>query len=192
MKKKSFTILSIFLAVCFITLTFGGCKKMDSFDIGDLPIIEIFTQGNELPKDKENYVNCSFEISNCKNEEDNFSVEMKNSVDEDGSVGIRLRGNSTMQYDKKPYRIKFDKKQSFFGLEKNKNWVLLADYLDTSKIRNYAAFKIAQGFDALSFTPAPNHVVVYINGECKGLYLFCEQIDEKEGRAAVEGGELTL
>ena len=163
---------------------------MAKFDIGDLPVIEITTQGGKQPYNKTDYVNCSFSISNCEDPDDDFSVEMKSDIEQDDSVGIRLRGNSTMQYDKKPYRIKFDKKQSLFGLKKNKNWVLLADYLDTSKIRNYTAFKLAQTFESLDFTPDPHHVILYINGECKGLYLLCEQIDEKEGRANVEIDEI--
>ena len=190
MKKRLFKFITLILALCFILSAFAGCNKMAKFDIGDLPIVEITTQGGKQPKNKTDYVNCSFSISNCEDPEDDFSVEMKSDIDQDDSVGIRLRGNSTMQYDKKPYRIKFDKKQSLFGNKKNKNWVLLADYLDTSKIRNYTAFKLASEFENLDFTPDPHHVVLYLNGECKGLYLMCEQIDEKEGRANVEVDEI--
>jgi len=178
-------ILALILAVLLLTVTFGGCK-MQEFDAGNLPIIRINTEKGKNPKDKENYVNCSFEMTNCLDDDYNFSVSMKDSLEEDDSVGIRLRGNSTMTYKKKPYRVKFDKKQSVLGMEKNKSWVLLADYLDTSKIRNFTAFSIAKSFENLDFTPTPHHVVLYLNGKCKGLYLLCEQIDEKEGRTNVE------
>ena len=81
---------------------------MAKFDMGDLPVIEITTQGGKQPYNKKDYVNCSFSISNCEDPDDDFSIEMKSDIEQSGSVGIRLRGNSTMQYDKKPYRIKFD------------------------------------------------------------------------------------
>ncbi len=152
----------------------------------DLPIIEINTENNQLPKTKEDYLNCSFSISNCENENYNFSVSMKDSVDEENSVGIRLRGNSTKLLKKQPFRIKFDKKQSLLGLKKNKSWVLLADYLDPSYIKNYTAFTLANEFDELDFSPTPNHVALIINGEFKGLYLLCEQIDENSGRVDVK------
>ena len=151
-----------------------------------LPIIEINTQDNQLPYDKEEYINCSFKISNCENDDYNFSVPMTRNYKEDGSVGIRLRGNSTMTARKRPYRIKFDEKKSLFGLKANKSWVLLADYYDQSYIRNYTAFTLADYFDNMDFVATPHHVALMINGEFKGLYLLCEQMDEKKGRADVD------
>lgn len=99
------------------------------------------------------------------------------------SAGVKIRGNSTAQAPKKPYRIKFDKKQSVFGLEKNKSWALLADYMDGSNLHNYMALKFAamvRGED--EFTAHPNHVEVRIDGVSQGLYLLTEQMDEKSGR----------
>lgn len=157
--------------------------------VGDdlsIPIIEINTQFGEFPTSKEDYVNASFEISNCDNPDDNRKIEMAKSYEDDGSVGIRLRGNSTKNAKKKPFRIKFDEKQSFFGLKENKSWVLLADYFDQSYMRNFAAFSIAKHFDNLDFTPSPNHVALILNGEFYGLYLMCEQVDENKGRTAVK------
>ncbi len=151
-----------------------------------IPIVEINTENNQLPKTKEEYLNCSFSITNCANPDHNFSVDMKESYGDSDSVGIRLRGNSTKLLKKQPFRIKFDKKKSVLGLEKNKSWVLLADHLDISYIKNFTAFNLAKGFDNLDFTPTPNHVALIINNQFKGLYLLCEQIDEKEGRANVE------
>ena len=100
--------------------------------------------------------------------------------------GVRLRGNSTLGYDKKAYRIKFDKKQSLFGLTKAKSWVLLADYLDPSSLHNYTAFTLASYSDGIAFTPTPHHVNLYVNGEYRGLYLLCEQVQENEGRVNIE------
>jgi hypothetical protein len=113
--------------------------------------------------------------------------ESYNYKDDGGGVGVRLRGNTTMAYDKKPYRIKFEKAKSLFGLTKAKSWVLLADYLDQSNIRNYTAFTLGNDvFTNLDFTAHPNHVILEFNGEYKGIYLLCEQMDEKEGRTNVE------
>ena len=47
--------------------------------VGDnltLPLIEITTENNEFPSSKEDYVNASFKISNCKNAEDNFGLKV--------------------------------------------------------------------------------------------------------------------
>lgn len=144
----------------------------------NLPLIEIEIENNGFPTDKENYLNCSFSMTNTENDEFNLSVDM-------GEVGIRLRGNSTMGMAKKPFRIKFSEKQSLFGLAKNKSWVLLADYIDQSCIRNYTAMKIANAvYDG--FSPTGTHVVLVINGCYQGVYLLCEQINENKGRTGVK------
>ena len=139
----------------------------------ELPIIHINTNGAEI-NSKSTYTDMTFSLSNCEGE--------LNEV----TGGIRLRGNSTMHYPKKPYRIKFDKKQSLFGLEKAKSWVLLAEYLDPSALHNHAAMSIASQMDGLSFTPTMHKVNVYLNGDYIGLYTLCEQVQENEGRIDIE------
>ena len=194
MKKFLIYLLAFVLgAVAVIGVQHLEHLKSPEINYGDLPVIRINTEDKKNPKDKENYVNCSFEITNCENSEHDFKVEMKDSYDSkegDGGVGVRLRGNTTMAYEKKPYRIKFKKDQSLFGLTKAKSWVLLADYLDQSKIRNYAAMTLGnEVFQNLDFTATPHHVILEFNGEYKGVYLLCEQMDEKKGRADVEVDE---
>ncbi len=51
-------------------------------------------------------------------------------------MDIRGRGNTSWDADKKPYKIKLDKKTDIFGLGKNKHWVLLANAYDPTLIRD--------------------------------------------------------
>lgn len=143
----------------------------------DIYRINISTEGNAFPVDKENYVHGSLNIS----EQDTSKV-----LKEDMAMKIKLRGNSTLEADKKPFKIKFDSKQSLFGLDKAKDWVLLANYYDKSNIRNYLAYLMANKLDNLGFQPSSIFVDVYFNNEYIGLYLLCEQIEGKPGRADVE------
>lgn len=143
-----------------------------------IPTIYIDTNGEGITS-KEDYVNMTFTLEDG---EDGLA---------DVTGGIRLRGNSTMVYDKKPYRIKFDKKQSLFGLDKAKSWVLLAEYLDPSALHNHGALSIASEMPGLSFTPTPHKVNLYLNGEFKGLYTLCEQVQENAGRMDIEMDEIT-
>ncbi len=138
----------------------------------ELPIISVTTEGSI--DSKEDYTDMQFTMENCEKEL------------EDIAGGIRLRGNSTMYMPKKPYRIKFDKKQSLFGLEKAKSWVLLADYLNPTGMRNHTALTLGNETDGLRFTPSPHKINLYINGEFLGLYTLCEQVQENEGRMDIE------
>lgn len=102
------------------------------------------------------------------------------------SMGIKLRGNSTRVALKKPFKIKFDKKQSLFGLKAAKKWVLLANYYDKSNIRNYLAYLTANKLTYLGFQPSSIFVDVYLNNNYYGLFLLCEQMEENKGRVDIE------
>ena len=89
---------------------------------------------------------------------------------------IRGRGNSTWGYPKKPYRIKFEEKQRMLLPKKAKNFVLLANYIDPSFMRNTAAYLFGEVINM----PWINHtypVDVYFNDLYKGTY----QLSEKTG-----------
>lgn len=134
-----------------------------------LPVVLIDTDNAPIP-DKIDYVDATISVlgSDIYGGEDIYAAV----------AGIKLRGNSTMGYDKKPYRIKFDKKQNVFGLGKAKSWVLLANYLDPAAMRNEIAYMFgsslskmtaeATGFEV--YVPRMRAVEVYLNGTYLGLY----------------------
>ena len=106
---------------------------------------------------------------------------------EEIKAGVKVRGNYTADYEKKPLRIKFDKKQSMLGLhegEAYKNWLLLAAYKDWSFLRDATAFGIAHllGDEYCSDYRLVN---VYLNGQYWGVYLLCEQQEVKSGRVSI-------
>lgn len=110
----------------------------------------------------------------------------KNVLMADTTGGIRVRGNSTSTFSKKPYRIKFDSKQSFFGLSKAKSWVLLANHSDQSLMRVYLAHTIATLFDSMEFIPSAHYVDLYVNDEYYGNYLLTEQMQVGKGRVDID------
>ena len=101
------------------------------------------------------------------------------------SDSIRVRGNSTAGAAKKPYRIKFDKKQGLFGKTPAKSWVLLANYYDQTFALNAMAFRLGQKM-GLEFTNSSQFVQLYINGSYKGLYQLTEQLQVNPGRVVVD------
>ena len=86
---------------------------------------------------------------------------------------------------KKPYRLKFSKKQSFPGLNKAKSFVLLANYLDNTLMKNAVAFKTAE----LLEMPYANKVIpveVYLNGVKKGNYMLTNKIGINSGSVDID------
>lgn len=92
---------------------------------------------------------------------------------------VKVRGNWTTNYPKKPLRIKFTEKQSLLGLNggaEQRNWLLLAEYKDASMLRDKAALYAARELlsaDGLYAADA-EFVQVEINGEYFGVYLLAD------------------
>lgn len=102
--------------------------------------------------------------------------------DVDGQeLKLRGRGNSTLGMPKKPYRLKAKKKFALHSdLRSAKNYVLLANYIDNSLMRNTVAFKTAQLLD-LPYTPHGVPCNVWINDIYRGSYLLCEKTGLNSG-----------
>ena len=102
---------------------------------------------------------------------------------------VKVRGNWTTSYEKKPLRIKFAEKQSLGGLNGGKafkNWVLLAEYKDLSMLRDKTAFRLGHEIlDEGLYCSDCELVEVEINGEYWGVYLLAEQQEAAKGRVNV-------
>ena len=132
----------------------------------NIPVVRITTVGKAPIKDKKNYVDGTITISDP--EKLYSDVETFTS-----GMGIRGRGNSTWEWEKKPWKVKLDEKASLLGMPADKEWALLANYADRTLIRNVVAMKLSEicGF---SWTPRMRSVEVYLNGEYQGVYTLCE------------------
>ena len=93
-----------------------------------------------------------------------------------GACEIKIRGNSTANYVKKPWKLKLGSKANPYGIGKktNKHWVLLANYYDQSLVRTSLACKTADLFGALHMDAV--WVDVVVNGAYHGNYQLCEHI----------------
>ena len=76
-------------------------------------------------------------------------------------------------------------------MPKHKRWVLLANYVDKTCIRNSVAFEIARRMEGLDWTPRGTHVDVVLNGQFIGNYYLCEQIKVDENRVNITEMEFT-
>ena len=86
------------------------------------------------------------------------------------------RGHSTSDKPKKPYNIKLDKQESFFGLPARDRWVMLANFFDHSLMRNALGQEIARQTSLASTTPQGRFVRVVVGEENQGLYYMSERV----------------
>lgn len=107
------------------------------------------------------------------------------SIDYQGTLQAKGRGNSTWGFPKKPYALKLDKKASILGMPKHKRWCLLANWIDRTLIRNAVGLEIARQMSSLAYTPKGEFVELFLNGKFEGNYYLCEQIKVDENRVNI-------
>ncbi len=178
-QKSGISVNDFSKPVVYTVYSESGEKKVDytinTITFTRLPKLYITTQGGSLIDSKENYVNATFRME--PNGQYNCDVF-------EGEGRIKGRGNSTWGMPKKPYKIKLDQAAGLLGLEPAKEWVLLANYIDKTLIRNYLAYKLSDLLD-MPFSPAHEFVEVFLNGEHVGNYMLSDQIEIGESRVNI-------
>ena len=192
--KKFFKVLLPLFTAALMAFSFAACKdgngenggslKMKDFNLADkVASINIVTDdGKDITGDENNqeYKGCTVSLTEGRTNE-NFSSK---------TAKVRVRGNNTAGYDKKSFRLKFDKKINLLGLNGGaecKNWVLLACYKDVTFLRDAVTFELAKqslvqnGYYASDYSFAE----VNINGNYNGLYLVAEQQQVNSNRIDV-------
>lgn len=140
-----------------------------------LPIVLINTPENAAITSKNDWMqNVSITILNTDG-----SIDYS-----DESLQIRGRGNSTWGHPKKPYALKLDSKAEILGMPKHKRWVLLANWMDRTLMRNDIAFHISN-LTGLEWAPRGKFVEVVLNGKHIGNYYLCEQIKVDKNRVNI-------
>lgn len=103
----------------------------------------------------------------------------------DTETGVRGRGNASWNFEKKPYRLKFSQKRSPLGAPAEaKKWTLLSNHGDKTLMRNILAFEVSRRM-GLAYTPFCYPVDVIVNGEYRGCYQLCDQVDVRPNRVDV-------
>ena len=179
MKKKTYPlfralIVSIVLVVSGAMVTSCNNDSSDENVTYDIPHVNINTSGGAEIESKEDYVGMTATISYGSKD-----------VQIETSGKIRGRGHSTWDFEKKPYKLKFDGKQSPFGFPANRDWVLLADYNDRSLLRTAYMAELSKAAN-LDFTIHYQHVHLYLNDEYQGVYLFTDHIEKAKDRVNIE------
>lgn len=145
------------------------------YQITNLPLVVIHANDGKDPADKYNERPCYVSI---------ISKEGQKVLQD--TATFRLRGNASKDFPKKPYRIKFDQKHRVLGSPaKAKKWTLINNYGDKTLMRNMIAFEISRRLQ-MEYTPFCTPVDVIVNGEYRGCYQLCDQIDVHKDRVEIE------
>lgn len=186
---KQSRLTYLYIAIGFISLiSIQSCSEDDEATITPtlvtIPIPEVEeeksiaqltfdTNGGAPIVSKDNYLEGILTIKGLTEEED-LVVDAK----------IRGRGNSTWQLPKKPFKIKLNDDTSILGIAPEKDWVLLANYIDGTHLLNAVGMKIGQLLE-MPYTNTIVPVEVTVNNKYLGLYMLTEQVEAKSNRVDV-------
>lgn len=151
----------------------GEGDESQLYRVTNLPTVSIHTLNGEIPYDKVHQI-----------------VSQLTIISDDGLLSepgtTRERGNASRSFPKKPWRIKFDKKQRVLDAPgKAKKWTLLNNYGDKTLMRNLLAFELSRRL-GMPYTPYGTAVDVLLNGEYKGCYQLCDQVEVNKNRVNIE------
>ncbi len=153
----------------------GEGNNTQFIQITNLPTVIVHTTDAQDIVSKETYVNGI--VSVISNNGTNLFTD---------SLEIKGRGNASWNFPKKPYKIKLDKKASLLGMPAvEKTWTLINNYGDKTLMRNLLAFDLSKRL-GLPYTPAAKSVDLFLNGEYKGNYQLCDQVEVATGRVELE------
>lgn len=138
-----------------------------------LPVLNLNTDNAAPIASKEVYVKGSFTLSDL------------GAADVTGTLDVRGRGNSTWGWPKKPYRLKLATSTALLGMPKGKNWVLLANYVDRTLMRNDIAFMFSRSL-GFEWTPRAQYIELNVNGTYQGVYQLVEHIRVDANRVNID------
>lgn len=154
----------------------GEGEKGTWYKPTNLPLVSIHVADAAEPYDKEHELACSITL---------IPSDVQDTLKTKAGT-IRLRGNASMGFPKKPYRIKFEKKHHVFGSPASaKKWTLINNYGDKTLMRNILAFDMSKRME-MEYTPFIQPVDVIVNGEYKGCYQLCDQVEVNKNRLEIE------
>lgn len=175
-QKNGITMNDFTQSVTYTLISEKGVKKSYTVSVSwssPIPHIEIKTDQNAPIVSKVDYIYADLVVT-ANGWGSDFT----------GRTRIRGRGNSTWGLPKKPYRLKLDEDASILNLAPEKDWVLLANYLDPTLMMNAVAFKIGELLE-LRFTNHAIPVNVTINGTYAGSYMLTEQVERSKSRVDI-------
>ena len=123
---------------------------------------------------------------------DNYTSEYGSLTIPEGEKELeyfRGRGNSTWLAPKKPYKFKYKNKQEILGMGSNKEWALIANYLDKTLSNNALAMWVSREFGmeyTVQMVPVEVVMIGSVSGrQYLGSYYLTELVDIGSGRVEI-------
>lgn len=176
MKKKLVIIVLVVLIILGIIYISKNNKD-------DIPVLNIDLNNITLEKINNNSKTIKYPDNSLKL---TYGDETFND-----NIVIKGRGNSTWLWPKKPYQITLSKKTNLLNLGTSSKWVLLANYIDETLIRNHMAFYIANMLD-MEYVSLGSNIHLYIDDQYQGIYYLLPKVEISQASVNLKNNDGVL
>ena len=171
-------------AACYWTETDDHPENLPMDDsmypYAGIPRVVIETENFRGVRDRETEIPSKFQIYGAKAPESEVL-----------DLTVRGRGNSSFKMSKYGMKLEFVDKVSLFGMPKNRDWALVANYGDKTHLRNYMMTRLSEWLGA-KYTPRMQFVELYLNRNYMGLYLLAETVKVGKHRVNIAENDTTF
>jgi len=183
-----------------LSITFSNDAALGVvFDSTRLPIVKINTGGVSIPDG--NKIPASFTITD--NGWGNWNMVSQTNYAYSGNMMVELQGFTGVYYPKKNYdfdltdSIGEDIDTSLLGLPSENDWILKAEYLDYSLMKNSLTYEMCRRMGR--YAPRTKFCEVFLNNDYIGVYTLTEKVKRDTNRVNISklnkwdttGAELT-
>ena len=175
-------------------LVLVGCSytPLDEFET-TLPLVVVDTYGVEMGRKRKSIEDDSWIDSDTR-------VSFGGSTDYDGGSAIRVRGNSSREYDKVGFRLELrdesgqDTDAELLGMPEEADWVLSGPYSDKTLMRNHLIYTLSR--DIGHYSPRTAFVELFVVDDnrqpstkhYRGVYVLTERIEKDKERVPLQDG----
>jgi hypothetical protein len=158
----------------------------------EMPAYKKYKEGQEILSDEDPYVSGNIRIIDGGAGDNTLATP----VSFNSNIRIKMKGHSSIGYDKKQYKIKTvfangeENDLDILGMGKGSEWVLNGSMADKSMIRNYLAYRIASEIGGNNMAPDSRfcEVLMEQNGSYtyQGVFLLTETISRGDDRLKID------
>jgi hypothetical protein len=151
-----------------------------------VPVLWITVDGKAIPRD----LKIAGRIKVIEDHDGSLDGIMARPATIDAPIGIEIRGQSSFNFDQKPYgfEVRDDtgegKAVPLLGLPAEADFVLHSCYADKTCLRNALTYQVGREMGAADgrWAPRTRYVEVFLDGKYQGLYLLVERIKRDKAR----------
>ncbi len=162
-----------------------------TFDFSsDIPIVILEGYGGGKPEDKENYIDLAFMAF----EPAEGIASLSSLPDVATRAGYRLRGQSSANFEKAPYRVELwdnagdDADYPLLGMPAEADWAMIGPYTDRSLIRNAFVYSLSRDMGLVAMDLRFAEVFINQDGgpleesDYEGIYAVTQTIKNQKSR----------